>query len=90
MLEKYGKTLLDCDLLKLGHHGSSSSSSMEFLRAVSSDIAVISCAKDNPYGYPHRETTANLGKLGVEVYRTDLSGSLVFMTDGKTITTPQK
>lgn len=89
MIERYGETLLDCDFLKVGHHGSYSSSSLDFLRAVSPKIAAISCGKDNPYGYPHRETTANLGKLGIEVYRTDLSGSLVFVSDGKTIT-PQK
>lgn len=57
---------LECDVIKLGHHGSSTSSSEEFLRAASPDSAIISCAKENDYGHPHRETIQMLTKLGID------------------------
>ena len=57
---------LDCDVIKLGHHGSSTSSAEDFLRAVSPDTAIISCAKENDYGHPHRETIQTLKELGID------------------------
>lgn len=57
---------LDCDVIKLGHHGSSSSSSEAFLRAASPEIAVISCARENDYGHPHRETLETLNRLQID------------------------
>ena len=54
---------LKADVLKLGHHGSHSSTSEEFLKAVDPSIAIVSCAKDNKYGHPHKETMSNLKKL---------------------------
>jgi len=71
--------LLDCDVLKAGHHGSSTSTSEDFLTAVSPDYAIISCAVGNDYGHPHRETVAILEEYGVEMLRTDISGTISFI-----------
>lgn len=67
---------LDCNVIKLGHHGSSSSSSESFLRAASPETAVISCAKENDYGHPHRETIETLNRLKIE-YRCTYDGTVV-------------
>lgn len=74
------------DVLKCGHHGSKTSTSAKFLKAVNPEYAVISCGKDNRYGHPHKGTLDKLGKLGVEVYRTDQDGTVLAKSDGKTIT----
>lgn len=76
----------DCDVLKVGHHGSSTSSSAEFLKAASPKYAVISCGADNSYGHPHAETILALENLsGLEKYfRTDLDNTVIFKADGKT------
>ena len=73
---------LKCDILKVGHHGSSSSTSEDFLKSVSPKIAVISCGEGNKYGHPHTEITDRLADAGVKVYRTDIDGSIIFRTDG--------
>lgn len=85
MTEKYGSALRS-DVLKLAHHGSSTSTGEEFFRAVSPQYAVISCGKDNSYGHPHGETLELLNKYGVKYYRTDLEGSIVFVSDGENVT----
>ena len=72
------KTALSADVLKVGHHGSDSSTGEAFLKAVSPDHAVISCGADNAFGHPHSSTLQLLEKYGVEVYRTDLNGSVIF------------
>lgn len=76
---------IDCEFLKVGHHGSSTSTSKRFLEAVSPELAAISCGKENRYGHPHTETLERLDRYGVEYYRTDTDGTLVFVCDGKTI-----
>ncbi len=76
---------LRADVLKVGHHGSSTSSTKEFLEAVCPDYAVISCGKDNAYGHPHEEVLARLNELGVEVLRTDLLGDISFYSNGSNI-----
>lgn len=76
---------IECDVLKVGHHGSSTSSEYEFLKAVNPQYAVISCGKDNEYGHPHRETLESLKKIKAEVLRTDELGTIVIETDGKKI-----
>ena len=73
---------LKADVLKCGHHGSSKSSSEEFLKAVDPEYAVISCGKNNDYGHPHKETISKLEKLGCTYYRTDELGTIVARTDG--------
>ncbi len=82
MIEEYGD-FLDCDILKLGHHGSKTSSSYEFLEITSPDIAVACCGKDNTYGHPAAEVMYRLELLGIELLRTDKEGSILFLCDGK-------
>jgi competence protein ComEC len=71
-------------VLQLGHHGSRTSSSEEFLRAVSPEVAVYSAGKGNLYGHPHAEPLDRLERLGIPVYGTDIHGTIVVVTDGTT------
>lgn len=84
-LAKY-KTSLDSDVIKFGHHGSSSSSSNAFIEAVSPKYGIISCAKDNKYGHPHRETLDIIKKYNIKTFRTDTDGEIILTSDGKSIT----
>lgn len=86
LLETYGSAQLACDLYKVGHHGSNTSSSAAFLEAVKPLYAVISCGAANSYGHPTGEVLARLDSVGAEVLRTDLLGEIVFETDGETLT----
>lgn len=76
---------ISADVLKCGHHGSSTSTSEEFLATVDPTYAVISCGEGNSYGHPHRETLEILDRYSVETYRTDLDGTVLFETDGEKI-----
>lgn len=76
---------LDCDMMTMGHHGSSTSSSKAYMEAVSPEYASISCGKGNSYGHPHEETVEKLEEMGVEYYRTDVDGSITFTSDGEEI-----
>lgn len=76
---------VSCDVIKLGHHGSSTSSSRAYLEAANPSAAVISCGVGNEYGHPHRETMDLLEKLSITPYRTDTQKTLLAETDGKTI-----
>lgn len=76
---------LRADLLKVAHHGSKYSTSMEFLEAVQPKIAVISVGEDNDYGHPAPETIQRLRQAGAEIYRTDESGTIIATSDGKAI-----
>lgn len=78
LLQNYaGDSILDCDILKVGHHGSSTSTTEEFLEAVSPEICVISCGENNSYGHPHRETMELLNEYGAEIHRTDKEGTVI-------------
>jgi beta-lactamase superfamily II metal-dependent hydrolase len=77
---------INADVLKVGHHGSDSSSSSNFLKAVSPSIAIISCGAGNSYGHPHDITLKNLTDIGAVIYRTDLIGTIVIECDGKSVT----
>jgi len=77
---------LSADVLKVGHHGSRTSSIQSFLQAVTPRYAVISCGAGNTYGHPHSEALARLTEIGAEIYRTDENGTVIFTTDGNTIT----
>lgn len=72
---------LKADVLKVGHHGSHSSTSPAFLKAVAPKYAVISVGKDNDYGHPHQITLDKLSAAGVTVYRTDQNGTVVITSD---------
>jgi len=88
MMDKIDPSLLDCDVLKAGHHGSSTSTIKAFFDAVSPEYAVISCGVNNEHGHPHSETMDTLKDLETagKLYRTDLLGSVVFITDGSSFT----
>jgi competence protein ComEC len=73
------------DVLKVGHHGSSTSSSRAFLDKVKPTIAVISVGKDNDYGHPNKETLSEFKKRNYKLFRTDIDGTIVLESDGKSI-----
>lgn len=85
--EQYAEDLItgdvDSDVLKVGHHGSSTSTGETFLERVSPSYAVISCGLGNSYGHPHTETIEKLG--GIPVFRTDEMGTIVATSDGSEI-----
>ncbi len=85
--QKMLKSGLDihADVLKIGHHGSSDSTSQEFLDAVNPTYAVISCGKNNDYGHPHERTLKTLKKRDISMYRTDEQGGIVLQSDGSVI-----
>lgn len=74
--------LLSSNVLKVPHHGSNSSSSIEFLNQINPNISIISCGLGNDYGHPHKNTLANLNKIDSSIYRTDISGNIIIKTDG--------
>ena len=77
---------LDVDVLKVGHHGSETSSSYLFLREVTPEYAVISSGEGNSYGHPHDEILSRLRDVNAELYRTDMQGTIIAESDGTTIT----
>ncbi len=76
---------LASNVVKLGHHGSISSTSEEFIAAVNPEYAVISVGKDNDYNHPHKEVIKRLNQYGIEILRTDESGTIVFFTNGESL-----
>lgn len=80
------KGLLKADVLKVGHHGSDTSTSYVFLREVMPEYAVISCGKGNSYGHPSEEVLSRLRDANLKVYRTDLQGDIIAVSDGENIT----
>lgn len=85
------KSILDngldirAEVLKLGHHGSSTSTSDTFLQKVNPKYAIASCKKINSYGHPHVEIMKKLKDKNIKVYRTDENGDIVLISDGKSI-----
>lgn len=73
---------LKSDVLKVGHHGSRTSTSPAFLKAVSPKNAFISCGQGNDYGHPHKVTIDKLEKAKVQIYRTDRNGTVTLASDG--------
>lgn len=80
-----GNQSLQSDVYKVGHHGSKTATSEQFLRTVSPKYAVISCGSDNDYGHPHAEVLNRLREYGVQVFRTDEQGSIIATCDGSNI-----
>jgi len=74
---------LDSDILKVGHHGSKTSSSRDFLEKVLPDIGVISCGKNNSYGHPHEEVLKSFEELGINILRTDRDGDIKIISSRK-------
>ena len=85
LLTAYSAAELKADILKVGHHGSNSSTTAGFLKAVDPDYAVISCGLDNDYGHPHVEVMSRLNNAGLSIRITKDEGHIVYMTDGETI-----
>ncbi|MBQ7828879.1 MAG: MBL fold metallo-hydrolase [Clostridia bacterium] len=83
ILENWSAAELKVDILKVGHHGSDSSTTQAFLDALDPDAAVISCGEGNSYGHPHAEVVDRLTAKGVTIYRTDKDGTVVIISDGK-------
>ncbi len=77
---------LKADVLQVGHHGSSTSSSYIFMNAVLPEMGVISCGVNNKYGHPHKEMLSILRDAGADTYRTDLLGTITIGSDGTSYT----
>jgi len=76
---------LSCDVLKLGHHGSRTATSDEFLKLAHPKIAIISCGLNNDYGHPHKPTLTKLKSIDSKIYRTDKEGTIVLVSNGTKI-----
>jgi len=76
----------DVEILKVGHHGSRTACSRNFLSATSPEVAIYMAGEDNRYGHPHEETITTLTEVGAEIYGTDIHGTIVLTTDGKMYT----
>jgi len=80
----------DVDILKVGHHGSRTASSMQFLQVAKPECAVYMAGEGNSYGHPHQETICNLWEIGAEIYGTDTCGTIVVKSDGKSFSVQQE
>ena len=83
ILEKYHLT--NIDFLKVGHHGSNTSSSEDFLKQINPTYAVIMAGKNNSYGLPKQKILDRLAKIGAKVYRTDEEGTIMMISNGNNI-----
>lgn len=82
LINTYNKASLRANVLSVGHHGSNTSTSKQFLDHVAPEIALISLGNDNPYGHPHREVITRLEEINSFIYRTDLQGTVILLSDG--------
>lgn len=82
VLDANSKESLDVDVLKVGHHGSRTSTSKNFLLATTPTYALISDGRENKYGHPHIDVVNSLSSLGILTYRTDLLGTIIMRSDG--------
>lgn len=85
--DDFAKTVGDVDVLKVGHHGSRTSTSIELLQTIRPEVAVISAGEDNRYGHPHPIILSRLENIKAKIWRTDLDGDLLLFTDGLSIQT---
>ena len=84
LVEKFGD-IIDCDVFSAGHHGSSSSNTQALLDAAQPEYVVISCGLNNKHNHPTQEVVERFEENGIEILRTDLNGSIVFITDGDSL-----
>lgn len=88
IIDSTGKDILDCDILKVCHHGSKNSSTDDFLKKVSPKLYLISCGLMNRYGHPHRDALSRMTEEGGRILRTDhMGGTQIKLVDGKLIIT---
>ena len=85
ILSEFSTDELTCNVLKIGHHGSESSTSNDFLSAVNPEFAIISCGEGNQYGHPDRVIIEKLENAGITYYRTDECQTIVFISNGETV-----
>jgi beta-lactamase superfamily II metal-dependent hydrolase len=78
--------LPEVEILKVGHHGSRTASSQDFLSITSPEVAIYMAGIDNTYGHPHQETIEALKQIGAKIYGTDVNGTIVVSTNGETYT----
>lgn len=86
ILSEYGRTganILNSTILKVAHHGSKTSSTIEFINAVNPKYALIGVGKNNKFGHPSDITISNLQSMNVQIYRTDQMGEIMIKTNGK-------
>ena len=81
---------VDADIIKVGHHGSNTSSSRKFIKKVSPTVGVISCGEDNRYGHPHEEILNLFESSSTDIYRTDLNGTVIVECRGNNYTVSQE
>jgi len=74
----------EVEILKVGHHGSRTASSADFLAVTSPEVAIYMAGVDNSYGHPHAETIAALNAIGAQIYGTDVNGTIIVTADGET------
>ena len=82
----YSAEILKADVLKVGHHGSNTASSAAFINTVSPKYAVIEVGKDNSYHHPHYEAVNHLNEAGASIFRTDINGTVSFVSDKENLT----
>ena len=82
---KNGNYPRNVDILLAGHHGSRTSSSQEFVNAINPKNVIISAGLNNQYGHPHQEAIDRFNRIGANIYRTDLNGSIHVVTNGENI-----
>lgn len=86
LLNTYSKETFKADVLKLGHHGSDTSSGEKWLDAIRPDYAIAEVGYDNKYGHPNPQIIQRLKERGIKLYRTDQNGTIVAASDGKNLT----
>ncbi len=84
LISEYGE-FLKSDILKVAHHGSSSSSSIDFLKSVSPNYGIISAGEKNIYNHPNKQVLEKFANLGIKLFRTDKSGAVILESDGTKI-----
>ncbi|MFH1175418.1 MAG: MBL fold metallo-hydrolase, partial [bacterium] len=85
ILSENSEAQLKSTILKVGHHGSRTSTSPSFVKAVMPFYALISDSKDNNFGHPHQETLDTLAQFGAKIFRTDLLGTIIMKSDGQNV-----
>lgn len=86
ILNTYSKSALKADVLKVGHHGSNTASTADFINTVLPEYAVIELGEGNSYNHPHKEALDNLNSVGAEILRTDLNGDITIISDKVNLT----
>ena len=83
LVARYGGEKLNSKIYKVAHHGSHSSSSKSYVKAIKPEWAIISCGREKTYGHPHKEPMKLFKDMGINVMETDLNGTITITTDGK-------